>query len=113
MLRWLERWALKRAGKQEAETLLAIQSMTAKIENGLSSYEAEMGGPAATMFAAMMIEWFKRTGGVNYVTCAVQDRRTGARYEITMQRCGGKTPADVIAELKANQPNGESDVREA
>jgi hypothetical protein len=57
-------------------------------------------GPAIKIFAAEMVQWFKKEGGRNYVTLDLRDPPTGESYSITMQRAGGKTPAQDLRELK-------------
>jgi hypothetical protein len=69
-------------------------------ENKYSTF-AQFGGAAVKIFAASMVNWFKETGGKNYVTVEMHDPDTGERYELTMQKAGAKTPGDKIRELEA------------
>jgi len=56
-------------------------------------------GPAVKIFAAKMVQWFRKEGGKNYVTMDLFDPATGDRYSITMQRAGGTTPAQALYEM--------------
>lgn len=101
MIRWLERWALKRADRREGESLIELKEMLAKVEDGRMTAEAAFGGPAVQIFMAAAVEWFKKSGGDNYVTCEVTCKKTLQRYTLTMQRCNGKTPAQELCELRS------------
>jgi hypothetical protein len=101
MIRWLERWILKRADRREGDSLIQIQEMLIKIENGQLSAEAAFCGPAIKLFAAAAIEWFNENGGDNFATMEVTDTKTYQRFELTMKRAHGKTPGDIIGELRA------------
>lgn len=48
--------------------------------------------------ALMMVDWFKLSGGVNYVALGMTDGVE--KYEFTMQRVDGKTPSEIVADLK-------------
>ncbi|MFL6600758.1 MAG: hypothetical protein ACJ8R9_05450 [Steroidobacteraceae bacterium] len=63
--------------------------------------EAHFKGEVVKLFAATAIEWFKECQGDNFVTVDLTDPNTRQRYSITMQRAGGQTPAELIAELRA------------
>jgi hypothetical protein len=63
--------------------------------------DAAFDGAAVKLFAASAVHWFKETGGQNFVTLDMSDPRTGEHYQVTMQKAGGKTPAQRIAELEA------------
>jgi hypothetical protein len=62
--------------------------------------DAAFDGAAVKLFAASAVHWFKETGGVNFVTMSMSDRKTGECYEVTMQKAGGLTPADKITALQ-------------
>jgi hypothetical protein len=101
MIRWLERWALKSAGLREDAKLLELQKVHQEIVDGKLDAEVVFGGPAAKVFAAFAIDWFKRTGGKNFIVCEVTDSETGEPYELTMRKRWGKSPAQEIGELRA------------
>jgi hypothetical protein len=100
MIGWLERWALNRAGRREDEKLLQLEKVHQEIVDGRLNAEIVFGGPAAKIFAAFAIDWFKRTGGHNFVTCEITDTKDHHRYQLTMQKVHGKSPAERIGELE-------------
>jgi hypothetical protein len=87
--------------KSMLESAAKLDEMSYKLADGKISAEAFFGGPAVKFFAGVMVGWFKETGGKNYVVCDLNDPKTGERYTVTMQRAGGKTPAQEIGELRA------------
>jgi len=101
MTRWLEQWALRRAGKREAETLAFIENLKVQIEDGSLSADAVYGGPAVKLFVACAYEWYRKNGGENFATMEITHSKSGERFEMTMRRCHGKTPSEVIGELRA------------
>lgn len=62
---------------------------------------AQFEGGAVKAWAASLVQWFRESGGQNYVTCDLRDPTTGEAYQITMQKAGGRTPAQDICELRA------------
>jgi hypothetical protein len=85
-----------------------ITEMTFKAKAGepmeaLAVYE----GGAMKVFAASMVQWFRESGGQNYVTCDLRDPATGEAYQITMQKAGGRTPAQDLTELRAQVKAGD------
>lgn len=62
--------------------------------------DAAFDGAAVKLFAASAVHWFKETGGENFVTLDMSDPKTGEHYEVTMQKCGGMTPAQKLAKLE-------------
>jgi hypothetical protein len=63
--------------------------------------EARFKGEAVKLFAANAVQWFRDSGGENYVTTELTDPNTHESYSITMQRACGKTPAQELSELRA------------
>jgi hypothetical protein len=47
----------------------------------------------------MLAGWFQAAGGINFVTATVQHPELGP-LEVTVRRTRGKTPSEIIAELK-------------
>jgi hypothetical protein len=62
---------------------------------------AQFKGEAIKAWAIGMVDCFTGEGATNYLTCELIDPRTSQRYEITMQKCGGKTPAQALSEAAA------------
>lgn len=87
----------------DAETLDArITEMSFKAKAGEPMEAmAVFDGGAVKAFAVSMVNWFRETGGKNYVTCDLRDPETGEQYQITMQKAGGRTPAQDLAELRS------------
>lgn len=63
--------------------------------------EAILQGEPIKRFAASALGWFRAMGGESFVTTELTDAETRERYAITMQRAGGKTPAQALAEARA------------
>lgn len=61
---------------------------------------AAFDGAAVKLFAASAVQWFKDTGGKNFVTLDMNDPKTGEHYEVTMQKAGGMTPAQKLGKLQ-------------
>lgn len=61
---------------------------------------ATFQGQGVALFAEHMLEWFREQRGENFVTLDLIDKKDGQRYQITMQRLGGKSPAEELSELR-------------
>jgi hypothetical protein len=61
---------------------------------------ATFQGEGVKMFAAHMAEWFRENRGDNFVTIDMSDPTSGERFELTMRRANGKTPAQSLADLR-------------
>lgn len=86
---------------EHEEVMLHIKKLNVCLEEGKPfSADAVFGGAMVKIFAGSMINWFKETGGKNYVTVQITDPSTAEQYAITMQKVGGKTPANEIHDLK-------------
>lgn len=72
-----------------------------KVDKDEHVMEATFSGSAVKAWAFLAVDWFKETGGKNYVTMDMVDTRDGSRYTLTMQKAGGRTPAQELAELRA------------
>lgn len=90
----------KKCVELEAQ-LVSIRRMNMRLDEGCLEADALFEGAAVKLWASSMAEWFRETGGMNYVTVEMSDPTTGERYSITMQRAGGKTPAQDLSELRA------------
>jgi hypothetical protein len=74
-----------------------------------ASYDAAKGleatatfkGDAVKEWCKIAVDWFRETGGKNFVVMDMTDPRDGEHYTLTVQRAGGKTAAQEIGELKA------------
>jgi hypothetical protein len=113
VLTWIERWALKRAGRREDEKLLQLEKVHQEIVDGQLNAEVVFSGPAAKVFAAFAIDWFKKTGGNNFITCEITDSSDGTGYELTMRKRWAKSPAMEIGELRAENARLRHDLTEA
>jgi hypothetical protein len=73
-----------------------------------ASYDAAKGleasatfkGDAVKAWCVIAVDWFREVGGKSFVSMDMTDPRDGEHYTMTIQRAGGKTPAQEIAELK-------------
>lgn len=61
---------------------------------------ATFQGVAVQAFAAHMAQWFDKEGGKNFVTLDM-NAVDGRRFELTMQRAGGETPAQKLSAMRA------------
>lgn len=90
----------KQCQQYEAQ-LVAVRKMNMHYVEGEPFHaEATFEGGAVKLWAASMVEWFRESGGKNYIVVDMSDPRSGERYSITMQKAGGKTPAQELAELR-------------
>lgn len=97
--------------KEVEAGLVRLKSIDYKadVDDGMV-LNAAFEGAAVKLFAAAAVHWFYETGGQNFVTMNVDDPRTGQAFTLTMQKAGGKTPSDRIAELQAQlSANGSGD----
>lgn len=62
--------------------------------------EAAFQGEPVKIFAMSFVEWFRREKGDNFVTLSMIAPDTGEQFEITMQRCGGKSTAQTLSEMR-------------
>jgi hypothetical protein len=70
------------------------------VEVGPFGINATIQHPAAVAFSTAMYDWFRTSGGQNYVEvrCQVEDPEKGMQqFCITMQRIGGLTPTEKLA----------------
>ncbi len=79
--------------QQEAEDL---KLYSLQMENG--EINIRVGGEHARIFANSLIQFFKQNGGENFVTTT--GLLGGEKYEITVRKCGGKTPAEKLSDLQ-------------
>lgn len=94
----------RRRGCSECEAikdgLARLTSLNFKAdEDSPMVIDAAFDGAAVKLFAAAAARWFNETGGKNFVTLDMSDPRTGEHYQLTMQKAGGKTPAQRMGEL--------------
>lgn len=62
--------------------------------------QAQFEGAAVKAFSTACVDWFRESGGSNYVTCSLRDPKSGEEYVLTMQKAIGKTPAQELNELR-------------
>jgi len=90
--------------KRYEQGLARLKSMNFRTPEGEDEQmiiDAAFDGAAVKLFAAAAAHWFKETGGENFVTLDMSDPKSGDHYQLTMQKAGGKTPAQKIMELEA------------
>lgn len=59
---------------------------------------AKFAGEAVREFAALVCEWFRQQGGVNFVEVIVVDPRDHRQFVLTMQARSGKSAAELRSE---------------
>lgn len=95
-------------GASEPEVRLTEMSLKAR-EGEPFEATGQFQGDAIKEWAVAMVQSFREKGGINYIACDLSDPTTGERYEITMQKAGGRTPAQDLAELRSQlNRNGDS-----
>ena len=67
----------------------------------MKSYE-ELTEITAPIFVKAFREVLDGYGAKNFVTTTVEDKETGEKYEVTVKKPDGKTPAQMFEELTAN-----------
>jgi len=106
----LDRLATEPACSHPADSICPTCHLTEMNINAKAGQPVEavavFEGRAVKAWAASLVEWFRVSGGQNYVTCDLRDPTTGEAYSITMQKAGGRTPAQDLLELRAqaNRP---------
>lgn len=91
-----------KAAQSQHEPEVRLTEMSLKAKEG-EPFEAtgQFQGDAVKEWALAMVQSFREKGGVNYIACDLSDPTTGERYSITMQKAGGRTPAQDLAELRS------------
>jgi len=88
--------ALQQENQQLQQELNDLKIYSLQMENG--KIDMKVTGERAKLFMSALIQFFEQNGGKNFVTTA---RMVGKdRYEITVRKCGGMTPADKIEALE-------------
>lgn len=98
-MKWLEKFRRKPTAIPAG--LCDVESFKMNLDKDNIDVEATFSGAAVKAWCFLAVDWFKETGGKNYVTMDMVDSRDGARYTMTMQKAGGRTPAQDLAELRA------------
>jgi hypothetical protein len=94
--------SVERVAVMHEDELCHMTSLDVRMREGEPvQIDATFAGEAMRMFAAHMAEYFRREGGKNFIVLDMSDPNTGDRFQITMQRAGGETPAVKIAKLQA------------
>lgn len=93
-------WPFKRREKAPAVELPDVERFSMAADKDGWRAEATLGGAAVKHFAMIAVDWFRETGGKNYITMEFTDTRDGEMYELTVQRKGGKSPAGEISALR-------------
>ena len=92
-------------GEREAsaDDLMTLRSL--HIENPPDkpwSVKAGFDGPAAEMFAAALCDFYRKSGGENYVEMHMRDPASPSEeFVVTVQRKAGKTPHELRREAEA------------
>jgi hypothetical protein len=97
---WVRYDDIKHLLQPEPSVTLTEMSFTAREDEPIQG-TAQFKGDAVKEWAVSMVQWFREKGGINYVACDLSDPTTGERFEITMQKAGGRTPAQDLAEMRA------------
>ena len=86
-----------------ADDLMTLRSL--HIENPPDrpwSAKAGFDGPAAEMFAAALCDFYRKSGGENYVEMHMRDPASPSEeFVVTVQRKAGKTPHELRREAEA------------
>lgn len=56
--------------------------------------------PVMMILSKEIVTFFKETKAVNYVSMRFWDRDNDQQYELIVQKCDGKTPAERVHELE-------------
>lgn len=87
--------------KEQRDAIVRLKSLNVDAEIGKPySVSATFDGEGVKAFAAHLVEWFRAQKGDNFVTIDMTDPVTKEKFELTMQRVGGKSPAQVLGELR-------------
>lgn len=92
----LTAYATVQAERDELEqAMVGLKELHVKVdEGGKWSADALVRGEAVTAFAGLMVEWFRESGGKNFVVVGIRDPRTAEKFTFTVQKHTGLTPAD-------------------
>jgi len=88
--------ALQQENQQLQQELNDLKIYSLQMENG--EIDMKVTGERAKLFMSALIQFFEQNGGKNFVTTAGMVGKD--RYEITVRKCGGMTPADKIEALE-------------
>jgi len=88
--------ALQQENQQLQQELNDLKIYSLQMENG--EINMKVTGERAKLFMSALIQFFEQNGGKNFVTTAGMVGKD--RYEITVRKCGGMTPADKIEALE-------------
>lgn len=84
------------------ESVEEVRSLMTLGSEGVEA-SAEFRGVAIKAWVSLAVDWFREIGGKSYVTMDMTDARDGERYNFTVQRCGGESPASRIQLLEADK----------
>jgi hypothetical protein len=100
LLRGTEVRELREEVQQLKDTIAKCTSVNISAAAGESmDAHATFQGVAVQAFAAHMAHWFDKEGGKNFVTLDM-NAADGRRFELTMQRAGGETPAQKLVKMR-------------
>ena len=86
--------------KERIEDCQAAKIHTLQMQNGVIDMSLE--SEQCKLFLATLIQICEQNGGKNFLTTTVElGDRKGARYAVTIQKTGGQTPAEKLADLQA------------
>lgn len=93
-------WDYINSLKERIEDGQVVKLYTLKMQGG--EIDMSLESKQCKLFLATLIQIFDQNGGKDFFTVSVEfDDRKGARYALTIQKIGGKTPADELSELRA------------
>jgi ribosomal protein L29 len=82
------------------QTQLKLRDYNVRSDERGFEAKANFSGEAVKAFANLALQWFRESGGVNFVTLELTDSCSGEGYSLTMQKAGGTTPAEKLRMLK-------------
>lgn len=86
----------------DKEPTVELREVNAKFPTeGGWQLDAKFAGSAPVFVAKEFVRFFKESGGVNYVEMKMLDPDDTQMYVVTVQRCNGKTPHELLLEAKA------------
>lgn len=93
-------WEYINSLKERIEDCQAVKIHTLQMQGGVIDMSLESEHCKA--FMAAIIQIFEQNGAKNFFATTVElDDRKGSRYALTIQKMGGLTPAEKLAELQA------------
>jgi hypothetical protein len=88
--------------REANESLVRVKEVNIRAAEGEPFHgEALFAGEAVKAWAQSMVEWFRQSNGKNYVTVDLTSPDGMERYEVTMRKSNGETPAQQLVAMRA------------